>query len=333
MLAYATAVILFTAFTVYALSGGADFGGGVWDLLARGPRAKAQREVIAHAIGPIWETNHVWMILVLVLLFTAFPRAFAAISVQLHIPITLALFGIVFRGSAFVFRSYDAPGGVYRRRWGYPFAVASIVTPLLLGVIVGAIAAGTIRLDPATGRALPDFFSAWLAPFPWAVGILTLTLFAFLAAVYLTLETRDPALQGDFRRRALAAGVALGACALAALLLAREGAPAVFDGLSRRWWSYPFHALTGACALAALAALWRRRYGSARLLAMAQAALIVWGWGLAQFPYVLAPNLTIESAAAPPVVLRVLLTVLGLGALVLVPSLGYLYLLFKGRRP
>src|SRR5687768_10037530 len=97
----ALAAVLLAALVLYALSGGADFGGGVWDLLARGPRAAAQREQIAHAIGPIWEANHVWLILVVVVLFAAFPPAFAAIATVLHVPLTLMLIGIVLRGSAF----------------------------------------------------------------------------------------------------------------------------------------------------------------------------------------------------------------------------------------
>jgi cytochrome d ubiquinol oxidase subunit II len=328
-LEYGAATVLFTALTVYALSGGADFGGGVWDLLAQGPRAPAQRQTIAHAIGPIWETNHVWMIVAVVILFTGFPRVFEAVSVTLHIPITLALIGIVLRGSAFAFRSFDAPGGVYRRRWSYTFAAASVVTPLWLGVVVGAVASGKIRMDPATGRVIPEFFRAWLAPFPIAVGVFTVVLFAFLAAVYLTLETEDRALQEDFRNRALGAALLAGVLALACLLLAKQGAPVIRQGLAGRPWSLPFHALTGLAALGAMAALWRRRYVWARRLAMAQVALILWGWALAQAPYLIVPDLTVTGAAAPPNVLAMLLTVLGAGAVVLVPALWYLYALFK----
>ncbi|HEX7928603.1 MAG TPA: cytochrome d ubiquinol oxidase subunit II [bacterium] len=328
-LAYGAAIVLFTALTVYALSGGADFGGGVWDLLAQGSRAAAQRQTIAHAIGPIWETNHVWMILAVVVMFTGFPRVFEAVSVTLHIPITLALIGIVLRGSAFAFRSFDAPGGVYRRRWSYTFAAASVVTPLLLGMVVGAVASGQIRLDPATGRVAPEFFRSWLAPFPIAVGVFAVALFAFLAAVYLTLETDDRALQEDFRIRALGAAVVVGILALACLLLSRQGAPLIRAGLASQPWSLPFHALTGIAAVSAMVALWQRRYRWARRFAMAQVVLILWGWALAQAPYLVVPDYTIINAAAAPKVLATLLIVLGCGAVLLVPALWYLFTLFK----
>jgi cytochrome d ubiquinol oxidase subunit II len=327
----AAAGALFAALTIYALSGGADFGGGVWDLLARGPRAEAQRRTIAHAIGPIWETNHVWMIVVVVILFTGFPRAFAAVSITLHIPITLALIGIVLRGSAFVFRSFDTPEGRFRRRWSLTFAGASVMTPPFLGMVVGAVASGRIRTDPATGRVVPEFFHAWLAPFPIAVGLFTLALFAFLAAVYLTVEARERELQEDFRIRALGAAVLVGVLALVCFLLSDQGAPLIRQGLGRERWSLPFHALTGLAALGAMLSLWRRDYLWARRLAMAQAALILWGWALAQAPFLVVPDLTVTSAAAPPNVLATLLTVLGAGAVVLVPALWYLYAVFKGR--
>jgi cytochrome d ubiquinol oxidase subunit II len=319
---------ILSSLTIYALGGGADFGGGVWDLLASGPRARAQREAVAHAIGPIWEANHVWLILVVVLLFVGFPTGFAAITTALHIPLTLMLIGIVLRGSAFAFRSYDVEGDPVQGRWGRVFAVASVATPVMLGISVGAVASGGIPVRD--GRAVTDFVSCWWAPFPVAVGLLCLALFAFLAAAYLTCEVHEPALQDDFRRRGLAAGVAVGACAWAALALAPSGAPLVWAGLLRSWWSLPFHALTAAAALLALATLWRRRYRLARACAMVQTALVLWGWGLAQFPYLLPPDLTFATAAAPARVLRLVLGALVAGLVLLAPSLAYLYKVFKG---
>src|ERR1044071_7345089 len=122
-----------------ALLGGADYGGGVWDLFAFGRRAREQRALIADAISPVWEANHVWLILVIVVLFTAFPPAFAAIATALHIPITLLLIGIVLRGTAFTFRTYDVQRDDVQRRWSLVFSIASIITPKLLGTILGAI--------------------------------------------------------------------------------------------------------------------------------------------------------------------------------------------------
>jgi cytochrome d ubiquinol oxidase subunit II len=317
--------------TLYALGGGADFGGGVWDLLARGPRATRQRELIAHAIGPIWEANHVWLILVVVLLFVCFPVAWAAISTSLHVPLTLLLIGIVLRGAAFTFRSYGDEDERGAQRWGRVFAVASVVSPVMLGVCVGAIAGEGLRVGP-DGTVRSGFVDPWATPFALVIGLLTLALFAFLAAVYLTHETDDATLRDDFRARALAAGVAAGVLAFAALALARSQAPLVWEGLVHRPWSVPFHLVTGACAVGALAALARRAWGAARVLAVAQVALVLWGWALAQYPLLLPPDLSFAAAAAPRAVLRAVLGALVAGALLLVPSLAYLFRVFKAAR-
>ena len=332
--------IMLIALTFYALLGGADFGGGVWDLLARGPRAAAQRALIAAAIGPIWEANHVWLILVIVILFTAFPPAFASIATALHIPLTLMLIGIVLRGAAFTFRTYDVQRDEVQRRWGRVFAIASVVTPVMLGICVGAIASGRITIED--GVVTSGFVSPWLAPFPLAVGGLALALFAFLAAVYLTVEAGDASslggdqgrtgLQGDFRVRALVAAVAVGGLALAVYGLAGEGAPRIRAGLSVSLWALPLQIGTGAVALAAIWALWTWRFYLARALAVVQATLIVWGWGVAQFPYLVEPDLTIQGAAAPQATLRLLVVALIAGALLLFPSFYYLFRVFKGER-
>lgn len=316
--------------TLYALGGGADFGGGVWDLLSSGPRARAQRELIAHAIGPIWEANHVWLILAVVLMFVCFPAAWAALSIALHIPLTVMLLGIVLRGSAFTFRSYGGESDIAHRRWGRVFATASVVTPVMLGICVGAVAAGRIRVRDE--HVLGGFVRPWAAAFPLAVGLLALALFAFLAAVYLTLETDDEALQDDFRRRALGAGIAVGAIALPTLGLARAQAPLIWQGLMTGHWSLPLHVATALAALGALGALCRRRYAAARTLAILQVTCILWGWGVAQFPHLLPPDVTILDASAPPAVLRAVLGALIAGAALLVPSLWALYRVFKSAR-
>lgn len=324
--------VLLAALMLYALGAGADFGGGVWDLFASGPTRERQRETIAHAIGPIWEANHVWLILVIVVMFSAFPPAFATIATALHVPLTLMLIGIVLRGSAFAFRSSYEPGGPMERRWERTFAIASVITPIMLGVCVGAVASGRLAMDPDTGAPIEGFFAPWLAPFPLVNGGFTLALFAFLAAVYLTLETEDPALRRAFRARALVAAFASGVMAWLAFLLAGSGAPMVRDGLAHRPWSLPFQLGTGTVALGAIVALWRERYRLARLLAIAQVTLILGGWGLAQYPHLVEPDLTIANSAAPPQVLGALLWVLGVGSLLLFPALFYLFRVFKRSR-
>lgn len=321
--------VMLIALIIYALSGGADFGGGVWDLLASGPRAKAQRNTIAQAIGPIWEANHVWLILVVVLLFVAFPVAFAAISTALHIPLTIMLIGIVLRGSAFVFRAYDEQSDHIQRRWSLIFAVASIVTPVMLGISLGAVITGDIRVDVDSGQVQTDFFSSWLAPFPFALGFFTLSLFAFLAAVYLTVEADDPQLKEDFRRRGLWSAVAVGILAWLTFWTSGEGAPILREGLSGQWWSWPFQIVTGLAAVGAIATLWGRRYQLARLLAGTQVTLIVLGWAISHYPFIVVPDLTLANTAAPPSVLQPVLIALVTGAVVLVPSFIYLYAVFK----
>ncbi|HUF34876.1 MAG TPA: cytochrome d ubiquinol oxidase subunit II [Gemmatimonadales bacterium] len=329
-LANLLAALLALSLNVYVLLGGADFGGGVWDLLAGGPRRERQREVISHAIGPIWEANHVWLILAIVLTFTCFPPVFARLGIVLHIPLTLMLVGIVLRGSAFTFRTYDIEHDANQRRWGRIFASSSAATPVLLGICIGAVASGRVG-GPLEGGFVQRFVDPWATPFAVSVGLLTLALFAFLAAVFLTMESHDRELCEDFRRRALGAGVAVFLTSALALLLAVSGdAPLMSRGLLASVWALPLHLATGAAAIGALAAVWYRRYWIARLAAGLQVSLIVWGWALAQYPYLLPPDFTIESAAAPPVTLRLVAWALAAGALVLLPSLWYLFRIFKG---
>ncbi len=321
------AAAILVAMIAYVASGGADFGSGIWDLLATGPRADRQRRALWRAIAPIWEANHVWLIVALVLLFVAFPAAFSAILTALHIPVTIMLVGIVLRGSSFAFRSYSAGDDALERRSAIVFAVSSTATPFMLGITAGAIASGQLAIGP-DGRVETDFVSAWLAPFPVALGALTLTLCAFLAAVYMTVEADDPVLREDFRRRALASGVAVGIAAFASLGLARTGAPRLWEGLVTSSWGVPFQIATALVAIAALGALWMRRFRTARLAAIAQTTLVVSGWGAAQYPFILAPDLTIEAASAEASVLRPLLVALAAGGTALVPAFWYLYRVF-----
>jgi cytochrome d ubiquinol oxidase subunit II len=328
--AWIVAGVIVVAMLIYALTGGADFGGGVWDLFARGPRAERQREAIEHAIAPIWEANHVWLILVVVLLFVGFPGAYAALSTALHIPLVLMLVGIILRGSAFTFRSYDVGPGAHARgrAWSRVFAISSVLTPVMLGVNLGAAVSGDLRID-ADGRVITDFVSSWWAPFPFALGLMLLALFALLAAVYLAAEHRDDALAEDFRLRGLAAGAATFAFAWLAFALAADGAPVLRAGLTGGGWAIAGHSVTGAAAVATMAALWRRRYRLARVAVMVQTTAIVLGWAASQVPYIIVPDLHIEAAAAPPSVLWPVVVALGLGGVLLAPAFWVLYAVFK----
>lgn len=324
--------VMLGGLVLYGLSGGADYGGGIWDLLATGPRARRQREAIEAAIAPIWEANHVWLILVIVVLFSAFPPAFAAIMTALHIPMSAILLGIVLRGSAFMFRKYDAPRDAVHGRWSRVFGVASALTPFFLGLSLGALASGDIRVD--RGEVVTGFFAGWTGAFAVGCGLFAQGLFAFLAATYLTVDTAaEPDVQEDFRRRALGAGLALGPVAALVFLLARRGAPAIFAGLTA-WWAALLLLATSVCAVGALAALWARRFRWARAAAAGQVALILVGWGVAQYPYLVVPDITLAGARTADATLRLLTWALAVGALLLFPSFGYLFFVFKGgRRP
>ena len=327
-LADVLAAILALSLNAYVLFGGADFGGGVWDLLASGPRRNRQRDVIAHALGPIWEANHVWLILAIVLTFTCFPVVYARLGTVLHIPLTLMLIGIVLRGSAFTFRTYDSQHDATQRRWGRIFSSASVITPILLGVSIGAVASGGVGRE-ISGSFMQRFVEPWLTPFAFSVGLLALAVFAFLAAVFLTLETRDRELSDDFRRRALASGVAVFVASALVLLLSHEAAPLVRAGLTTSPWALPLHLATGATAISVLAALWFRLYRLARIGVGLQVSLIFWGWAMAQYPVLLPPTFTIANTAAPEATLRMTLIILAIGGVVLLPSLWYLFQIFK----
>ena len=198
------AAIMLISLVIYSLLGGADYGAGFWDLVCSGPRKQGQRDLIAQAIQPVWEANHIWLILLVVLMFSGFPSAFSSMSVGLAVPIFLVLLGIVFRGSSYVFRAYFAGDVRTQLYWGKVFSISSSITPLLLGIVIGAISGDAVMVDYGTSEN--GFLSTWLRPFPLIVGLLALSLFAYLSACYLTVETDDSELQEDFRKRALFSG-------------------------------------------------------------------------------------------------------------------------------
>ncbi len=321
-------VFMLLSLILYAVLGGADFGGGMWDLLAWGPRAEKQRKAIAAAISPIWEANHVWLILVIVLLFTAFSPAFAALMTALHIPITLMLAGIVLRGSAFIFRKYDFQSDKVRHRWGAVFGVACIFTPFFEGMVLGALSTEQIRY--AEGQVATGFFAGWLTPFAFACGVFALVACAYLAAIYLAVYTQaEPDLQNDFRQRALGSGLALVPATLVVFFTAQAGAPGLLHAMTNGGWPLLVACGISLCAVAAWVALWRRWFVFARAAAVAQVALILTGWGCAQYPCVIAPDVTFHTNAAPEATLRVLTFALCSGAVLLLPALIFLYRLFS----
>ena len=309
----------------YAMFGGADFGGGVWTALASGRRAGEQREAIFRAMGPVWETNHVWLILVVVTLFTAFPPAFADLFTGLLIPLVIALVGIVFRGAAFVFRHYGHTVGTDLPATVMVFSAASIITPMAMGMAIGAVASGQITIEG--GVVTSGLWEPWLQPFPIVCGLAAVAICAFLTAYYMTTRATGELLE-DFRRRGLMASLVLGALTAIALPIAYWDADPFWDQLKD---PAPLAVMGVATAmgLASLVVLWRRWYVLAPPVAAGTVALVIGGWGAVQYPYLILPNERISDVAAGDATLAAFLIALPIGALILIPSLVFLYTTFS----
>lgn len=318
---------------LYAVTGGADFGSGLWDRVATGPRKAAQRQLIEQALAPIWETNHVWLIFVVVLLFSGFPTAFAAVGIALGIPISLALVGIVLRGAAFVFRQYGRGGEADARRWGRVFGISSLLAPFFLGTSLAALTGGQVRVVAAGAEiAITAPTSAWWSPYPIAVGLFIVALFAYLAAVYLCVEARQANVDGladDFRARAIAAGLVAGLLSILVRSIAARTGGSFAETLLSSPWSRAAEIGVAALACLSLAALVRRRFHLARAFAIAQVLSVVAVFGVAQHPYLIAPDVRLADAAAPNATQQTLLVVMGVGALLLAPALIWLFRTFK----
>ncbi|MFJ8803472.1 cytochrome d ubiquinol oxidase subunit II [Streptomyces sp. NPDC102487] len=330
MLVNVTLAVMWAGLTCYALFGGADFGAGLWDLVAGGSvRGRAQRSLIEHTIGPVWEANHVWLIFVVVMLWTGFPPVFAAVMSTLYLPLTFAALGIIARGAAFAFRKASAR--LWQQRlFGACFAVSSVVTPFFLGTVAGAIASGRV---PA-GLAAGDVWDSWLNPTSVLGGVLAVLTCAHLAGVYLCADAARADAQSlvrAFRQRALASGLASGAVALAGIAVLHTDAPELFHGLTHR--ALPLVVVSAVSGVIGLLMLRVERFTAARASAALAVAAILWAWGAAQYPLMLVPSLTVQEAAATSPVLAGALIVFGIGALLLIPSLVWLYVLFQRRDP
>jgi cytochrome bd ubiquinol oxidase subunit II len=316
--------------TAYAVLGSADFGAGFWDLTAGGAeRGGRIRGMVQRSMSPVWEANHVWLIFVLVIAWTAFPTAFGSLFSTLYIPLFLAAIGIIFRGAAFAFRGQAAT--IKEARFlGAMFALASVLIPFFLGAALGGIASGRVEVGNAAG----DPVSSWLNPTSVLVGVIAVLSGAYLAAVFLAGDSRraeQPDLVRAFRARALATGIVTGAVALGGLLVLRDDARDLYDGLTSGG-GLAMVILSGAAGVVTLALVWGERYGLARVTSALAVACIVVGWALAQDPYVLPPELTLDEAAASDATLSAVVIAVGLGMLILAPSLWFLYhLVLQGR--
>jgi cytochrome d ubiquinol oxidase subunit II len=332
------AAILWVGATFYALFGGADFGGGFWDLIAGdAERGERPRALIQRSLTPVWEANHVWLIFVLVVLWTAFSSAFSAIFTTLYVPIALAAVGIVLRGCGFAFRK-SIEGLAARRAAGATFALSSVLTPFFMGAVVGAIASGNV---PAAGNG--DAFSSWLEPLPLLTGAMFVATGAYLSAVFLVGDARragEADLERYFVRRALAAAAVAGVAAALGLVELHAEARYVFDRLIDQ--GLPLVIASTLCGLGLLAVLLRGSTGRnatsdvgdgpiggrfLRPLAAGAVVSVIWGWGVAQFPYLLPTSLRIDQAAAPDPTLTIVFIVFAVAAVLVLPSLGLLYTL------
>jgi cytochrome bd ubiquinol oxidase subunit II len=319
----AAAVILWVGATFYAIFGGADFGGGFWDLIAgNADKGERPRATIQHSLTPVWEANHVWLIFILVVLWTAFPSTFSAIFSTLYVPLVLAVLGIVLRGSGFAFRS-SVEGLSERRAAGAVFALSSVITPFFMGTVVGAIAVGNV---PAQGNG--DAFSTWLAPAPLFFGAMFVATGAYLAAVFLVGDTRraeDREMELYFEKRALAAGVVAGIFAVVGLIALHAEGHYVYDRLVHE--GLPLIILSAVCGLGMLAVLLLGGRLLLRPLAAGAVIAVIWGWFVAQFPYLLPTSLKISQGAAPEATLAAVFIVFAVACIVVIPSLLILFVL------
>ena len=318
----AVAGVLWVGVTFYTVFGGADFGGGFWSLVAgEGERGRRVRELIDWAIGPVWEANHVWLIFVLVVLWTAFSEAFASIFSTLFIPLSLAALGIVLRGSGFAFQR------TARRQRGRDvaerlFGLSSLLTPFFMGTVVGAIASGRVPVGNAEG----DPVTSWLNGVSILIGLLFVATCAYIAAIFLVSDARRASaedLERYFRTRALAAAVVAGALAVAGILVLKGDAEYVYGRLTSE--GLPLVIVSGLCGLGALVLLARGASRGARPLAVGAVVAVVWGWGVAQFPYLLPEKLRIDQAAAPDPTLTGVLIVFGVAVLLVIPAIALLF--------
>lgn len=321
--------VLWLALITYAVLGGADFGAGIWDLFAVGQQRHRQRKLINQAIGPVWEANHVWLIFLIVGLFTVFPSAFAEFCIALFVPLTIVLIGIVLRGAAFIFRTYELDATNRTAEiWSRIFSVTSLITPFFLGASAAAVASG--QLAVSNGVATTNFGSAWFSPFAIIIGLMAVTLCASLAAVYLTEEasrSNEPDLTRVYRVRALISGAVTAILGALGLMLSPRAAPQLWSGLLAR--ALPIVIITMLIGLATAALLYWHKYRLARIMIILETAFLLGSWGLSQYPYLIPPRVTIASAANDPNVILAFIICVIVGMALLLPSLYYLFSVFK----
>jgi len=312
---------------LYTVLGGADFGAGFWQLIAgNGKQADEIRDHAHHAMAPVWEANHVWLIFVLTVVWTAYPAAFGSIASTLSVPLFIAGIGIVMRGGAYALRAGTRTAGE-QRRVDTVFAVSSVLTPFALGTVIGALASERVHVGNPGGSLV----TSWLNPTSILIGVLAVASGAYTAAVFLSGDAArhgGHALADRFRARALAAGLATGGVAIAGLIVLHFDAERIFRRLTQGA-GLPALVASVIAGVATLGLVWRRRYEPARYLAGVAVAGTIAGWALAQNP-VFLHGLTIRQAAAGHDALVAVVVAILVGALLLFPSLALLFRLTLG---
>jgi cytochrome d ubiquinol oxidase subunit II len=333
MLIEGVAFFLAVSLLFYCLFAGADFGAGILEAFRGKKLRDQQREIINRAISPVWEANHVWLILAVVILFVGFPKAYAQLSITYHIPLTIMLMGIVLRGCAFTFRRYDAVKDNSQTYYSALFVTSSFITPLMLGTIAGAVFLG--RIPGANPTFASTYLNPWLNVFSFSVGIFAGVLFAFLAAVYLIGESSDFSVREIFKRRARALNVIAIVSGVLVFMAAEVDGLSLITIFTSDAFALACMALASVFFMPLWFCIWRGRVQWARVFVASQVGLILLGWLKLQFPSLMVVRagsfdaLTIYNTAAPEATLRFLMWALLGGSALIFPALIYLMIVFK----
>lgn len=319
--------VLCISVLLYVLLGGADFGAGIVEILT----GKKGANTISSAIAPVWEANHVWIILAIVILFNGFPLAYTSLTTYLHIPLLLVLIGIIVRGSAFTFRYYDIEKGPSYVYYSWFFKISSLLTPFFMGVILGAVMLGKIPAEPS-GSFYEVFVAPWLNWFTFITGLFVMLLFAWIASVYLIGEAKAETYR-LFSQTSFILYVLLIISGLGVFVAAE------FYGvhLFRRFMASTISMVFVVINTILIPLIWiqkkRRNVLWTRLLTGAQTAGILIGWFAIQFPVMIyisnGNHLTVWNTQAPEITMYYLFWALVVGVLIIFPAFGYLFNVFK----
>lgn len=325
---------LWAAVLLYVLMGGADFGAGVLEFFSTPKNKDRTRKVMYRAIGPVWEANHMWLIIAIVILFVGFPGIYSTLSVYLHIPLTIMLLGIIARGTAFTFRNYDAVKDKMQQVYSKTFMYSSVITPLFLGIIAGSAVSG--RIDTNASHFLEAYIFSWLGFFPVSVGIFTVCICGFLAAIFIIGETRSE--EDKIRFVSKSKHMSLAAFAAAALVLMA----ARYENIPLATWLFG-NPVSIACVVLAIgsliwmwASLLTMKTRLLRVIAGAQITLLLVAITYEHYPVLInlknSEGLSLLVQQGADKTIRSLAIALLAGSVLILPSLFYLLYSFSGQR-